>query len=317
MAVTKRCMVCLTVLGAILSVCGSVRAEKIEPPWTSWHRDGIIFTVPGIDNVPDLWGEIVEPDLVIFFAGNQFMVIHDLLDAFRKQYPHYQKIYVETLPPGILARQMAEGSLIIGNLKITLTPDIFTAGEQGIKAVEKKHPGIFERTVPYARNRLAIMVHKGNPKKITTLKDLSKPGVRVSMPNPAWEGIGKTILKAYEKTGGKQLVEQIMKQKVENGTTFLTHIHHRQTPIRIMRHESDVGPVWYTEARFQQMIKNPIGMVEIPEKDNVVSTYVAGILKNAPHGQAAADFMAFLTGQEGQTVYRKYGFLPLQGEKRK
>jgi molybdate transport system substrate-binding protein len=204
MASTKRCMVFLTVLGAILLICGSAGAEKIEPPWTSWHPGGINFTVPGIDNVPDLWGEIVKPDLVIFFAGNQFMAVPDLLDAFRKKYPHYQKIYVETLPPGILARQMAEGGLVIGNLKITIAPDIFTAGEHGIKAVEKKHPGIFEKTVPYARNRLAIMVRKGNPKKITSLKDLGKKDIRVSMPNPHWEGVARQIIAAYEKAGGQK-----------------------------------------------------------------------------------------------------------------
>jgi molybdate transport system substrate-binding protein len=312
------------VMSPIIScLCGSLlllalgwapaQAEKIEPPWQKPPNQGFNFTVPGIDNVPDLHGEIVNPDLVIFFAGNQFMVVPDLLHAFRKAYPQYQRIYGETLPPGILAKQIEAGAVIIGNLRITAAPDIFTAGTGRIKELQETK-GWFDQTVPYARNRLAIMVYKGNPDKIASLQDLGRPKVRVSMPNPAWEGIANTIIKAYAKAGGKQLVQRIMETKVKDGTTFLTHIHHRQTPIRIMRHESEAGPVWYTEAYFQEMIGNPIGLVEIPEKDNVVVIYEAARLKNAPHKQAAADFLKFLASQEGQAVYRKYGFLPVKAQ---
>lgn len=284
-------------------------AQKIDPPWCKQPQGGINFTVPGIDNVPDLHGELNNPDLVVFFAGNQFMVIPELLDSFRAIYPKYQRIFVETLPPGILAQQIEKGSLVIGNLKINLTPDVFTAGETRIN--ESKAKGWFDETAPYAKNRLAIMVYKGNPKKIYSLDDLSKPEIRVSMPNPKWEGIGENIVKAYNKVGGKELEEKIMVKKVETGTTFLTHIHHRQTPIRIMKDESDTGPVWYTEAYFQKMIGNPIDMVEVPAKDNIVGTYVAGKLKNAPHQEAASDFFRFLKSERAGAIYKKYGFLPV------
>ncbi|HZE20532.1 MAG TPA: substrate-binding domain-containing protein, partial [Desulfobaccales bacterium] len=212
-------IISVTLLLAVLWVLPA-RAEKIEPPWVKPPNHGINFTIDGIDNVPDLHGEIVNPDLVVFFAGNQFMVVPDLLKAFRKKYPQYQKIYVETLPPGILAKQIEKEGLIIGNLRITSVPDVFTAGAGRIKDLQKTK-GWFHQTTAYARNRLAIMAYKGNPDKITSLKDLGQPKVKVSMPNPAWEGIGNQIIKAYKKTGGESLVEQIMKKKVQDGTTFL------------------------------------------------------------------------------------------------
>ena len=284
-------------------------AEKIDPPWLNPPSGGINFTVPGIDNIPDLHGEIGNPDLVVFFAGNQFMVVPELLDFFRTIYPKYQRIFVETLPPGILAQQIEKGSLVIGNLKITLTPDVFTAGENRMN--ESKAKGWFDETAPYAKNRLAIMVYKGNPKRVHSLEDLSRAEIRVSMPNPKWEGIGENIVNAYNKVGGKELEEKIMGKKVRAGTTFLTHIHHRQTPIRIMKGESDAGPVWYTEAYFQKMIGNPIDMVEVPVKDNIVGTYVAGKMKNAPHQEAASDFFRFLKSERAGAIYKKYGFLPV------
>ncbi len=286
-------------------------AQKIEPPWVTPPQNGKNFTVPTIDNVPDLHGDIENPQLTIFFAGNQFMVVPDLIKAFQKAYPQYQRIYVETLPPGILADQIEQGALIIGNLRISVKPDIYTGGKGRIERVQREKKW-FNRSEDYARNRLAIMVYKGNPKNIQSLADLGKPDIRVSMPNPNWEGIAKHIIEAYKKTGGEKLVNQVMKVKAENGTTFLTHIHHRQTPIRIMKKESDAGPVWYTEAKFQETINNPIGLVEISEEDNIHVTYTAASMKDAPHKQAASDFLNFLKSQEGQAVYKKLGFLPVK-----
>ncbi len=284
-------------------------AQNIYPPWQDPPAGGIQLNVPDIENVPDLHGEIVNADLILFFAGNQFMVVPELLDAFRAAYPKYQRIFVETLPPEILARQIEKGSLVIGNLKITLTPDVYTAGEPGTEHL--KTNGWFDETLPYARNRLAIMVYKGNPKNIRSLKDLGRPEIRVSMQNPQWGGVGRNIIRACNKVGGKELEEKITVSKVKAGTTFLADIHHRQTPIRIMRGESDAGPVWYTEAYFQKMIGNPIDMVEIPEKDNIVETYLAGKFKRAPYPQAASDFFLFLKSEKAQSIYKKYGFLPL------
>jgi molybdate transport system substrate-binding protein len=44
----------------------------------------IEFHSTGIDNIPDLYGDIENPQLTVFFAGNQFMVVDDLLASFKK-----------------------------------------------------------------------------------------------------------------------------------------------------------------------------------------------------------------------------------------
>lgn len=286
-------------------------AQRLYPPWSNVHQSGKQFTVRGIDDVPDLHGDINHPDLVVFFAGNQFMVVPDLLKAFKEEYPQYKRIFVETLPPGILLDQIKQGAIVIGNMRISLKPDIFTAGKGHIAMIQKeKH--LFSETVNYAKNRLAIMVYKGNPDHITSLEDLAKPDIRVSMPNPNWEGIAKIIIRTYRKAGGQKLVHAIMDEKVKAGTTFLTHIHHRQTPIRIMEKKSDAGPVWYTEAKFQMMIGNPIGVVLIPAKVNTEVVYTAAALKDAPHPQAARDFLEFLSSKKSMEIYRKFGFMPVK-----
>ena len=278
--------------------------HRFDPPWNSPPKSAIEFTIQGINNVPDLYGDIVDPQLVIFFAGNQFMCIDELLAGFKKKYPQIQRIFAETLPPGILAKQIEGGSLTIGNLRITHQPDVYTAGKQKMESMQEH----FSRTEPYAYNQLSLMVPEGNPKHITGLRDLQDKKIRVSMPNPAWEGIGRQIEAAYQKAGGEALHEAIMKTKVSDGSTQLTRIHHRESPLRILLGNSDVAPVWTSEVLYQKMIGHPVEEIEIPAEQNIRATYVAGRLKNAPRAEAADLFMDYLVSDDAKAIYKKYGF---------
>ena len=279
------------------------------PPWNP-PPAGLQFSVPPFDAIADLHGDVVDPQLTVFFAGNQFMVVHDLVAAFKQAHPEYQRVFVETLPPGILAKQIESGALVMGNLRLALKPDVYTAGKGAVERLQKEH-GWFADSADYARNPLAILVAKGNPKHIEGLKDLGRPDVRVSMPNPAWEGIAKQIEAGYRKAGGEALDHAVMVTKVQDGSTFLTTIHHRQSPLRVLQGESDAAPVWSTEAYFQeQILHHPVETVAIPAAQNAVATYTAARLKAAPHPQAAKDFLAFMQSPTAQAIYRKYGFQP-------
>ena len=99
-----------------------------------------------------------------------------------------------------------------------------------------------------------------------------------------------------------------MDTKVKDSTTYLTQIHHRQTPMRILYDQSDAAPVWFSEAFYQEMIHHPIETINIPANENISATYIAGQLKTAPHPQAAKDFMNFLVSPTAKLIYRKYGF---------
>ncbi len=292
---------------AVILMMNKVNAQdkyQYDPPWNTPPQSAVNFTVPGIDNVPDLFGDIVDPQLVVFFAGNQFMVMDDLLEAFKKKHPNYERIFVETLPPGILAKQIEGGSITIGNMKITHKPDVYAAGKNRIDSMQN----LFARTEVYAYNKLAIMVPKGNPKSVKKVQDLARKDVKIAMPNPAWEGIGRQIVSVYKKLGGAELENSIMKEKVDNGSTYLTKIHHRESPMKILYQEVDAAPVWYSEVVYQQLLKHPVEMVEIPNNENIKATYMIAEMKNAPRAQAAKDFVDFMKSAEAKAIYKKYGF---------
>jgi len=278
--------------------------HDFDPPWNTSPQSSVQFTIPGIDNVPDLYGDINDPQLVVFFAGNQYMCIDSLVSAFKQQYPVYKRIFIETLPPGILAESIRGGSITIGNLRINQKPDVYTAGRRRIQ----QEMDYLKDTVTYTHNKLAIMVAKSNPHNIHSLQDLGRDNIKISMPNPAWEGIAGPIQSAYQLAGGEALKNKIMIQKAKAGTTILTKIHHRETPMNIMDGNCDAGPVWRSEALYHEKIGHPVKMIAIPPSQNVTAAYVAGILKKAPHPIAAKRFRDFLASKRAKEIYSFYGF---------
>jgi molybdenum ABC transporter molybdate-binding protein len=254
----------------------------------------------------DLHGDPASADLVLFVGGNQWMVMPSLIAAFRASHPEVRSVFYETLPPGILAKQLRAGALEVGELTISARADVYMSG--GRRMALERDSGVVGSPTAYASNELAIVVASGNAKHIAALRDLARTDVRVAMPNPKWEGIGRQIESAYRRAGGEALVHQIVDVKVANGTTRLTRIHHRETPAWIRSGSVDAGVVWLTEALYQQRIKSGVVTVLIPESQNEHAEYEAAVVANAPHSAAAHAFVAFLSSAAGQAVYRSYGF---------
>jgi len=91
------------------------------------------------------------------------------------------------------------------------------------------------------------MVPPGNPAGIATVTELGQEEIRISQPDPANEDIAFHIMDMYCQAGDDQLVQRIMEEKRNQGTTIFKVVHHRETPWRIAEKTSDVGPVWATE----------------------------------------------------------------------
>lgn len=283
------------------------------PPWSKGLNNpalnkGEVLGAEDIDNVPDLHGNPMDALLVLFVGGNQFFVMPRLVADFEVMHPEMRgRIFYETLPPGLMRKQMQEGGAVtLGNFTLTVKPDVYEAGARTLYELQKT--GVVDHLVPYATNSLEIMVAKGNPLAIRSLADLSKAELRLSMPNPQTEGVARQIAECLHKVGGDPLADSVYKLKVVSGTSYLTQIHHRQTPIRIMQGKSDAGVVWSSEVRFQERIGNPIEGVRIPEAQNTTATYAAGVLAAAPHHAAAVEWVDFLKGAKAQAAYAAFGF---------
>ena len=79
-----------------------------------------------------------EADLVLFMAGNQFMVMNEIISAFKKKYPDIEKIFYETLPPGLELKQILSGGAIFRHNIIQVQADVYSSvNEKAMKALEE------------------------------------------------------------------------------------------------------------------------------------------------------------------------------------
>lgn len=253
-------------------------------------------------------------DLVMYLAGNQFMVMQELIGDFQAKNPDIKTVYVETIPPGqILKGQLLKQGEIEGQ-PTAMNPDIFASVNIG--HLRKLHDkDLMNEHIIYIHNKLELMVAAGNPKGIRGPEDLGRDDLVQSHPNPLTEGIfkfyGSEMLKdlgLYEKvTGGAECRSC---WAVEDKTWF-TSRHHRETPDRIEKGEADVGIVWTTEVVHAKAEGRPIDGVMIPaplnKQDKV--NYAIGIMSNGRNPGNAARYLAYLGTDEAQSIYEKYGFI--------
>jgi len=251
-------------------------------------------------------------DLILFMAGNQFMVMEELISTFKSEYPEIDCIFYETLPPGLELRQILEGGAIFQGKRITGRPDVYASvSEEAMKRLEEA--GLIEKDYfVYLHNRIVLMVPKGNPLGIKSVKDLARGDIRISQPNPQTEDITKYIVSMYKEAGGEELVDRIMEQKRAEGTTIFTLVHHRETPLRLKLGTVDVGPVWATEVLNARREGMEVEMVEpgerLDQRDKV--NYFICRLKDAPNPENALKFLEFIKSKKVQEIYKKYGFVP-------
>jgi len=264
-------------------------------------------------------GDSYTADLVMYLAGNQFMVMEELIQDFQKANPDIKSIYVETIPPGqILKKQiLAQGE--INGMKTNQVPDLYASVNlQHLKKL--KAEGKMDKYAIYTHNKLELMVAKGNPKNIQGAKDLARDDLVQSHPNPLTEGIfkfyGSQMLKdlgIYEKVTGNKECKSCW---AVEGKTWFTSRHHRETPHRIENGEADVGIVWTTEVAHAKAEGRPIEGVAIEAPYNMQDKvgYAIGILTAAKNQENAKKYLDYLASDRAQEIYAKYGFLKASAE---
>jgi ABC-type molybdate transport system substrate-binding protein len=251
-------------------------------------------------------------DLVLFVAGNQFMVMEELLGMFQGQYPEINRIFYETLPPGLELKQILAGGAVFRDKLIDVRPDVYASvSEAAMEQLEEKDLISGEDYFLYLHNRIVLMVPEGNPAKINAVQDLGRSEVRISQPNPAYEDIAFHIMDMYRDAGGDTLVHRIMEEKRAEGTTILTVVHHRETPLRIKKGTVDVGPVWATEIKHARQHNLPVDAVEpgesLDQREKI--NYFICPLKGSANPVNGEKFLKFIQSRTAQGIYEKYGFI--------
>ena len=164
-----------------------------------------------------------------------------------------------------------------------------TADRSSMTRVEPKT--LHRAPALFARNRLVIAVHPGNPLGIKTLADLARPGIKVVLAAPGVP-VGNYARQALGKAGVK--VEPVsLEDSVEGVVT------------KVALGEADAGIVYETDARSPD---RGIEAVRIPDRDNVEAEYFVMSPRTAKEKTGGEAFESYLLSASGRTVLERYGF---------
>jgi ABC-type molybdate transport system substrate-binding protein len=277
-------------------------------------------TRPDMPTIPDSRADdlhgldrLAVSQLNLFMAGNQFMLMDELVAAFKQAHPDIRHIYCQTLPPGLQLRQILAGGARFGNRIIPGAADIYTSVSESAMVTLADAGKIDAHSHRlYLHNRLVLLVPLGNPKQIETISDLGQDPVRISQPDPIHEDIAFHIVDMYRQAGGEGLVKRIMDDKRAMGTTIMTVVHHRETPLRLEKGTVDVGPVWATEALHARSEQLAVDVIDPgPELDQrqFINYYICR-LNAAPNPGNADRFLAFMASDLARNIYTRHGFIP-------
>jgi molybdate transport system substrate-binding protein len=160
---------------------------------------------------------------------------------------------------------------------------------------------------PFARNRLTIVVPRGNHAEIRDPRDLARPGVRVVGAGEAVP-ISRYVDACLEKlavqpgypTGYAAAVSANIVSREDNVRAALT---------KVELGEADAAFVYVTDAAASDAVEE----VAIPDDANVVATYGAVAVGASDQPAEAAAFVAWLAGPRGAAVLTRFGFLEVAG----
>jgi molybdate transport system substrate-binding protein len=143
----------------------------------------------------------------------------------------------------------------------------------------------------FVKNQLVIAVPKGNPKGITGLSDLTKPGVKVALcaaPVPCGAAANTALSAA-----GVKLTPVTLEQDVKSALS------------KVKLGEVDAALVYRTDAKADA---SDVDGVEFPESAKAINEYPIVVLKNAPNKTAAQAFVAYVLSDKGKAVLTQAGF---------
>ncbi len=158
------------------------------------------------------------------------------------------------------------------------------------------------RVVPFASNRLTVIVPADNPARIVSAADLARPGVRVIAAGDDVP-ITRYALEAIDN------LARLEGYPANFAGGYTMNIVSREDNVRavvakVALGEGDAGVVYITDA----LGSADIASVEIPDVANVVASYGGVAVGTSAHPEAAAAFLAWLSGAYGQAILQRHGF---------
>ena len=193
---------------------------------------------------------------------------------------------------GRLRFSFAASSRLVTQVEDGAPADVVATADEASMAPLDRAGRLAAPSVPFATNRLAIGVARGNPRGVRALSDLSRPGLVV-------------VLAAPEVPAGRYAAEALRRARVVVKPVSLED-DASAVAARVERSEADAGLTYLTEVRARPALE----AVLLPDAADVRATYAIGVLRTSRHPAAARRFVELVRSEAGQRLLAAAGFGP-------
>jgi molybdenum ABC transporter molybdate-binding protein len=196
--------------------------------------------------------------------------------------------------------QFGGSGTLLSQLRIAKKGDLFVAADESSLEVAKTL-GLMDEYLPLVEQHPVIAVAQGNPKSLQTLADLSRPGVRLALPNPEAASIGKVAKKLL----GHQW--EILAATAAVMKPTVTEI-----AADVKLGACDAALVWdSTVPQFQGL-----EMIQMPDLSSHSEKVNVGVLKSTSSSVEALKFARYLAAPDkGGDIFRHQGCQNIVGDR--
>ena len=263
----------------------------------------------------DLHGDPRLAKLAVFSDGNHHMALEQALQAFLADHPQVVDIFYATTPPRVVMEALASGGIALGNLTISVRPQVFISPPKVLDALVAA--GAMDAHFPLAGSRgNVLLLHKTNPKGITGIADLARDDVRVFLSNPKTETVSYTT---YVNTLGAiaarlGIALDFLDGQPHPRVVYGESIHHREAPHAVAAGEADAAVVFYHLAlRYTRIFPDiftlqPLTAEGEHDPGQERSRVHLGLVGDG--GEWGARLVEFLRGPRVADIYRHHGLVP-------
>ena len=187
---------------------------------------------------------------------------------------------------------------LLGQLTTSKRGDLFMPGSEFYvdKAIES---GLANKN---SKRKVAlfiptILVQKGNPLGVKTLRDFADKQLRIGLGDERAVAIGKRSVKLFEKN--KIPYDKVMGNVVLKSGTV------NELAVALQLKNVDAVIVWDANAR---QFAESCDAIVIPEKENIISTIPIVSLMFSDKKAPSLQFIEFVTSEDGKAILKKYGY---------
>ncbi len=188
-------------------------------------------------------------------------------------------------------------AMVLTNMQLTRTGDIMVPGSQHYMDLAIEKEVIDPDSVAIAGFMIPVIaVQKGNPHNITSLKDLTKPGLKVGVGEPEALAVGRLTEKMLKELG---LYEDIMKNVVLTAGSASKLV----LPLAMGNLDAEIN--WMATC---MAFADKVDIIKIDPNKLKYSVAPIGMTVYSKKKEASMKYLEFVKSKEAQDIFKNYGF---------